>query len=154
MGVQLKTIKGKLYTYVTSLLQVPEIEQDQLKTAVKLDLLTRLSEWLQELYTEALGMVTEVCKCSEELRKDYYDLAYDGLRNDHQKLVLRVKDLESAREKMSEEEKKEYKRLQSYQKGRQSQVERLDKLWTSSFFSVCIYVYIIQEAAQSRLPCK
>ena len=78
MGVQLKTIKGKLYTYVTSLLQVPEIEQDQLKIAVKLDLLTRLSEWLQELYTEALGMVTEVCKCSEELRKDYYDLAYDG----------------------------------------------------------------------------
>lgn len=143
MSVQLKTIKEKLYTYVTSPLQVPEIEQDHLKTAVKLDLLTRLSEWLQELYTEALGMATEVCKCSEELRKHYYDLAYHGLRNDHQKLVKLVKDLKPAQEKMSEEEKKEYKRLQSYQKGRQSEVERLDKLWRSFFFSVCIYVYII-----------
>lgn len=143
MGFQLKTIKEKLYTYVRSPLQVPEIEQDLLKTEVKLDLLTRLSEWLQELYTEVLGMVTEVCTCSEELRKHYYDLVYHDLRNDHQKLVLRVKDLESAQEKMSEEEKKEYKRLQSYQKGRQSQVERLDNLWRSFSFSVCIYVYII-----------
>ena len=139
MGFQLKTIKEKLYTYVTSPLQVvQEIEKDHLKTPVKLDLLTRLSERLQELYTEVLGMVTEVCKCSEELRKDYYDLAYHGLRSDHKKLVLGVKHLEPAKEKMSEEEEKEYKRLQSYQKGRKSQVERLDTLWRSFFSPVCI----------------
>ena len=111
---------------------------DHLKTAVKLDLLTRLSERLQEPYTKALGMVTEVCKCSEKLRKDYYDLAYHGLRSDHKKLVLRIKHLEPAQEKMSEEKEKEYKKLQSYQKGRKSQVERLDTLWTFFFFPVCI----------------
>lgn len=142
MGVQLKTIKEQLHAYVTPLLQVPEIKQDHLETAVKLDLFTRLSKRLQELYTKALGMVTEVRKCSEEVKKDYYDLAYHGLRREHDELVLRVKDLESAQEKMSEEEKKEYTRLQSCQKGRQSQVERLDKPRKSFFSPVCIIMFI------------
>ena len=117
-----------------------EVKQDQLRTAVKLDLLTRLSERLQDLYTEALGMVAEACKCSEDLRKDFYDLAYHGLRAEHYELVHRVKDLESAKEEMNEEDKKEYDRLQSYQRGRQSQVEKLDKLWRYLFSPVCIYV--------------
>ena len=117
-----------------------EVKQDQLRTAVKLDLLTRLSERLQDLYTEALSMVAEACKCSEDLRKDFYDLAYHGLRAEHYELVHRVKDLESAQEEMNEEEKKEYDRLQSYQRGRQSQVEKLDKLWRYLFSPVCIYV--------------
>ena len=117
-----------------------EVKQDQLRTAVKLDLLTRLSERLQDLYTEALGMVAEACKCSEDLREDLYDLAYHGLRAEHYELVHRVKDLASVQEEMNEEEKKEYDRLQSYQRGRQSQVEKLDKLWRYLFSPVCIYV--------------
>ena len=119
-----------------------EVKQDQVKTAVKLDLLTRLSERLQELYTVALRIVAEACKCSEDLRQDFYDLAYHGLRAEHYELVHRVKDLESALEEMSEEEKKEYDRLQSYQKGRQSQVNILDKLCRSLFSSVCIYLLL------------
>ena len=119
------------------------VKQDQLKTAVKLDLLTRLSKQLQELYTKALGMVAEACKCSEELRKVFHDLAYHGLRAVHYELVYRVKDLESALEEMSEDEKKEYDRLQSHQKGRQRQVERLDRLYRSLFSSVYTYAYII-----------
>ena len=117
-----------------------EVTQDQLRTAVKLDLLTRLSERLQELYTEALGMVKEACKCSEDLRKDFYDLAYHGLRMEHFQLVDRVKDLKSALEEMSEEEKKEFDKLQSYQKGRQSQVKRLNRLWRSLFSPVSIFI--------------
>ena len=85
-------------------------------------------------------MVKEACKCSEDLRKDFYDLAYHGLRAEHYELVHRVKDLESAQEKMSEEENKEFDKLQSHQRDRQSQVDQLDKLWRYLFTSVCIYV--------------
>ena len=140
VDVQLRNINDQLHTYVTSPLQVQEVKQDQLRTAVKLDLLTKLSERLQELYTEALGMVKEACKCSEDLRKDFYDLAYHGLRAEHYELVHRVKDLESAQEEMSEEENKKFDKLQSYQRDRQSQVELLDKLWRYLFIPVCIYV--------------
>ena len=144
VDVQLRNINDRLHTYVTSPLQVQEVKQDQLRTAVKLDLLTKLSERLQELYTEALGMVKEAGKCSEDLRKDFYDLAYHGLRAEHYELVHRVKDLESAQQEMSEEEKKEFDKLQSYQKGRQSQVDQLDKLWKYLFTPVCIMLTNLQ----------
>ena len=144
VDVQLKNINDQLHTYVTSPLQVQEVKQDQLRTAVKLDLLTKLSERLQELYTEALSMVTEACKCNEDLRKDFYDLAYHGLRAEHYELIHRVKDLESAQEEMSEEEKKESDKLQSYQRGRQSQGDQLDKLWRYLFTPVCIMLTDLQ----------
>ena len=137
IGGQLKDIKEQLNTYVTSPLQAPVIKQDQLRLAVRLDLLIRLSENLQELYTEIQGMISEAAKCSEDLRRDYYDLAYHGLRAEHFDLVHKVEDLESAKEKMSEEERKEYDRLQSYQKDRQRQVEALDKVWRRLFSPVC-----------------
>ena len=140
IDVRLRIINERLHTYVKSPLQIQEVKQDQLKTAVKLDLLTKLSERLQDLYTEALGMVKEACKCSEDLRKDFYDLSYYGLRAEHNELVHRVKDLESAQQEMSEEEKKEFDKLQSYQRGRQSQVDQLDKLCRYLFTPVCIYV--------------
>ena len=117
-----------------------EVKQDQLRAAIKLDVLTKLSRRLQELYTEALGILAEACKCSGDLRKDFHDLVYHGLRVEHYELVHRVEDLESAQEEMSEEEKKKYDRLQSYQRGRQSQVERLDRLWKSFFSQVCICI--------------
>lgn len=56
---------------MTSPLEVPEVKQDQLKTPVKLDLLTRLSECLQELYGETQAMVAETCKCSEDLNREF-----------------------------------------------------------------------------------
>ena len=87
-------------------------------------------------------MVKETGKCSEDLRKDFYDLAYHGLRAEHYELVHRVKDLESAQEEMSEEENKEFDKLQSYQRGRQSQVDQLDKLWRYLFTPVCITLLI------------
>ena len=140
IDVRLRNINEQLHIYVTSPLQVQEVKQDQLKTAVKLDLLTNLSKRLQEFYSEALGMVKEAGICSEDLRKNFYDLAYYGLRAEHYELVHRVTDLESALEKMSEEEKKEFDKLQSYQRGRQSQVHQLDKLWRYLFTPVCIYL--------------
>ena len=82
-------------------------------------------------------MSCEATKCSKDLRRDYYGLAYHGLREEHFELVHRVKNLESAKEDMSEEEGKEYKKLQSYQKDRQRQVEALDKVWRHLFSPVC-----------------
>ena len=69
VDVQLRNINDELHTYVTFPLHVEEVKQDQRRTSVKLDLLTKLSERLQELYTEALGMVKEACKCSEDFKE-------------------------------------------------------------------------------------
>ena len=82
-------------------------------------------------------MISEAAKCSEDLRRDYYDFAYHGLRAEHFDLVHRVEDLESALQEMSDEERKEYNRLQSYQTDRQRQVETLDKVWGRLFSPVC-----------------
>ena len=82
-------------------------------------------------------MISEAAKCSEDLRRDYYDLTYHGLRAEHFELVHKVEDLESAEDDMSEEERKEYERLQSYQNDRQRLVEALDKVWRHLFSPVC-----------------
>ena len=128
---------------MTSPLDVPEEKQDQLKTSVKLDLLTKLSERLQELYSEVQAMVAETCKCSEDLKKEFYDFAYHGLRAVHSDLVPRVTELESVLGEMSEEEKKDFERLAGYQVNRQRQVKRLDNLWRGLFSPVCFTVFCL-----------
>ena len=134
IGVQLKSIIEQLNSYITSPLQAPVVKP---RLGVKLDCLIRLSENLQEIYTETRGMILETARCNKDLRRRYYDLAYHGLKVEHFDLVHRVEDLECAQEEMSEEERKVYKRLQSYQKDRQRQVEALDKVWRCLFSPVC-----------------
>lgn len=134
---RLKYLTKRLNTYVTPQLEVPEVNQDQLKRTVKLDLLKRLSENLQELYSDILAMVSETCKCNEDLKRDFYDFAYHGLRAEHNELVHRVEDLKSALHEMSEEEEGNLVQLQSYQVNRQRQIERLDKVWRGLFSPVC-----------------
>lgn len=134
---KLEKLNQRLNTYVTSPLQVPEVNQDKLKTPVRLDLLTRLSHSLQELYSETQVMVAEACKCSEDLKDYFNDFAFLGLRAEHNDLLHRVTDLESVQDEMLEEEKKDFERLQGYQVNRQRQVERLEKLWKGLFSPVC-----------------
>ena len=133
---QLKSLEEKLKKELTSLLQVPEVKLDKLKTAVKLDLLTKLSESLQSMYSEIQAMVAETCKCNEDLKIEFYDFAYHGLRAEHNDLVLRVKDLESSQAEMSDDERKAFKRLQQYQDNRQRHIDRLPKVWKGLFSSV------------------
>ena len=133
---QLKSLDAKLKKELTSLLQVPEVKEDKLKTAVKLDLLTKLSESLQNMYSDIQAMVAETCKCNEDSKREFYDFAYHGLRAEHNDLVLRVKDLESSRAEMSDEEQKALERLQQYQKNRQRQIDRLENVWRGLFSSV------------------
>ena len=140
MRMKLEDLKQQLTTYVTSPLEVREVNQDQLDTPVKLDLLTRLSKSLQELYSETKGMVLETCKCGEDLKREFYDFAYHGLRGEHNDLVHRVKDLESTQGEMSEEEKKAFENLQGYQVNRQKLVEMLEKLWRGFFSPVCYMI--------------
>ena len=147
MDEQLKHINEQLFKYVTSLLQMSEVNQDQLKTPIKLDLLKKLSVSLQELYSETQSMIAETCKCSEDLKKDFYDFAYRGLRAQHFDLVHRVECLESAVEEMSKEDKKAFKMLQGFQVNRQRQVDILDKLWGGLFKPVC-YLLICQCGVQ------
>jgi len=133
ISLKLKSLNARLYTYVTSLLEVPEVNQDQLKTPVKLDLLTRLSETLQELYSETQAMAMEACKCSEELKREFFDFAYFGLRAQHNDLFNRVRGLKSALAELSEEEKKDLERLQGYQVNRRKQVDMLEKVYRGLF---------------------
>ncbi|XP_068721272.1 uncharacterized protein [Montipora capricornis] len=122
-----------LKTYVTSSLEVPEVKQDQLKTLVKLDLLITLSEHLEDLYIATREMVSETCKCSEDLKRDFYDFAYHGLRADHNELVHRVEDLEDTAQEMGEEEKEELQKLKRFQVNRQNLEKELEKKWRALF---------------------
>lgn len=132
INAKLKDLNEQLYRNITSLLQVPETK-DKLKVSVTVDLLTRLSVSLQELYSSVLSMVAETCKCNEEVKREFYDLAYHGLRAEHNDVVHRVEDLATAQEQMSDEEKVEFVKLQQYQTNRQRQVERLENLWRGLF---------------------
>ena len=138
-AIRLKSLDEKLKKEVTSLLQVPEVKEDKLKTAVKLDLLTRLSESLQNIYSDIQAMVAETCKCNGDLRREFYDFAYHGLRAEHNDLVLRVNDLELSQAEMSDEEENAFKRLQQYQINRQRQIDRLENVWRGLFSSVRKY---------------
>ena len=139
IAIQLKRLDEKLKNEITSLLQVPEVKEDKLRTAVKLDLLTKLSESLQKIYSDIHAVVAETCKCNEDLKREFYDLAYRGLRAEHNDLVLRVKDLESWQAEMSDEEKKDFEKLQQYQINRQRQIDRLENFWRGLFCSVRKY---------------
>ncbi|PFX24954.1 hypothetical protein AWC38_SpisGene10447 [Stylophora pistillata] len=132
IDAKLKDLNEQLYRNITSLLQVPETK-DKLKVSVTVDLLTRLRVSLQELYSSVLSMVAETCKCNEEVKREFYDLAYHGLRAEHNDVVHRVEDLAAAQEQMSDEEKVEFGKLQQYQTNRQRQVERLENLWRGLF---------------------
>ena len=136
ISIKLKSLDERLKKEVTSPLQVPEVKEDKLKTAVKLDLLTKLSESLQNMYSDIQAMVAETCKCNEDLKREFYDLAYHGLRAEHNDLVLRVKDLESFQAEMTDEEKIAFQRLQQYQSNRQRQIDMLEKFWRGLFSSV------------------
>ena len=140
IDVKLKDLDELLRKNVTSILQVPEGKEDKLKVPVQLDLLSKLSFSLQELYTSVLSIGAECCKCSEEVRREFYDFAYHGLRAEHNDVVHRVEDLEMAQGKMTAEEKKDFGKLQQLQTNRQRQVDRLEKLWRGLFSSVRIPV--------------
>ena len=142
IAIQLQRLDEKLKNEITSLLQVPVVKQDELKTAVKLDILTKLSKSLQNLYSGTHAMVAETCKCNEDLRREFYDFAYHGLKAEHYDLVHRVNDLESLQTEMSDEEKKVFKRLQQYQNNRQRQVDMFDNFWRGLFSSVRKYFVV------------
>ena len=117
------------------------MNEDQLRPAVRLEPLKRLSVSLQGMYSEIVAMAAETCKCTdEELKREFYDFACHGLRAEHNDLVHRVKDLELSQSEMSVEEKRDFKKLQEYQTNRQRQVDGLEKLWRGLLSSVRIHV--------------
>ena len=125
ISAKLQTYKHQLATYVTSPLGVPEVKQDQVKTSVKLDISKTLSEDLEGLYIGTREMVSETCKCSEDLKREFYDFAYHGLRVDHDELVHRVKDLEDTVQ-MGEEEKEVLREVKDLENNRQSLIKELE----------------------------
>ncbi|XP_068721603.1 uncharacterized protein [Montipora capricornis] len=79
-------------------------------------------------------MISETCKCSEDLKREFYDFAYHGLRVDHDELVYRVKDLEESVEEMGEEEKEELQKVKEFQVNRESLIKELEEKWQTLFF--------------------
>ena len=137
---KLKDLHELLRKNVTSLLEVPEIWEDKLKVPVTLDLLSKLSVSLQELYTSVVSMLAECCKCSEEVKREFYDFACYGLQAEDNDVMHRVEYLAMAQEKMTDEEKKHFCILQQLQTNRQGQVDMLEKLWRGLFSPVRIPV--------------
>ena len=82
-------------------------------------------------------MTGEACKCYELVRGTFYDFTYHSLRTAHDNLSARAADLQSAEPTMREKEKETLKSLLSYQRGRERQVEQLEKLWIGLFSPVC-----------------
>ena len=122
---------------ITSCLEKGELKEESFPIPNKLDLINRHSRTLQELYTKVTGMTGEACKCDELARRNFYDFLYHSLRVVHNDLSARAADLQSAEPTMSEREKETLKNLLSYQRGREKQVEHLEKLWIGLFSPVC-----------------
>lgn len=131
--VQLRLLNEQLIERVISPLQVSEVKEDKLKTSVMVDLLIRLSMTLQELYSTTLSMVTKSCKCSEDVKREFYDFAYHGLRAEHNDLMHRVEELTSVEKEMTGEEQSELSKLRELQSNRQRLVNRLENLWRGLF---------------------
>ncbi|XP_068724571.1 myosin heavy chain, clone 203-like [Montipora capricornis] len=124
---KLQKCSNQLETNVTSTLL--EVKQDQLKTPVKLEILKILSEDLEDLYIAALDIVSQTCKCTGNLKREFCDFAYHGLWTNHYELVHRVEDLEDTVQEMSEKEKEELRKLKELQVNRQSLEIELEEKW-------------------------
>ena len=122
---------------IISDLEIGELKEESFPIPNKLDLLTRHSRTLQELYTKVTGMTGEAYKCDELVRRNFYDFTYHSLRSVHDNLCARAADLQSAEATMIEKEKETLRSLISYQRGREKQVEQLEKLWIGLFSPVC-----------------
>lgn len=133
---ELEHLKAKL-SDITASLEIPELKEVTFMIPKKLDLTNRQSRSLQELYSKVKDMTTEACKCDEFVRRNFYDFTYHSLRAVHNDLNARVADLQSVEEHMKEQEKDELKKLLSYQKGREKEVEYLEQRWLRLFSTVC-----------------
>ena len=133
---ELKLLEEKL-SDLTSTLNKGELKEESFPITNRLDLLNRHSRTLQELYTKVTCLTGEACKCDESGRRNFYDFTYHSLRAVHKDLSARAADLQSAELTMGEKEKDTLKSLLSYQRGREKQVEHLEKLWIGLFSPVC-----------------
>ena len=133
---ELKCLQERL-SDITSTLDKRELKEESFPISSRLDLLDRHSRTLQELYTKVTGMTGEACKCDELVRRTFYDFTYHSLRTAHDNLSARAEELQSAEPTMREKEKETLKSLLSYQRGRERQVEQLEKLWIGLFSPVC-----------------
>jgi len=129
---ELERLQEKL-SNITSNLEIGELKEECFPIPNKLDLINRHSRTLQELYTKVTGMTGEAYKCDELVRRNFYDFSYHSLRTVHNDLRARAADLQSAEPTMREKEKEALKSLLSYQRGREKQVEHLEKLWIGLF---------------------
>ena len=139
---ELKSLQEKL-SDITSSLEKGELKEESFPITNKLELINRHSRTLQELYTKVTGMTGEAYKCDELVRRNFYDFSHHSLRTVHNDLRARAADLQSAEPTMREKEKEALKSLLSYQRGREKQVEHLEKLWIGLFSPVCNYEKII-----------
>ena len=133
---ELKCLQEKL-SDITSILDNRELKEECLPITNRLDLLDRHGRTLQELYSKVTRMTGEAYKCDGPVRRNFYDFTYHSLRAVHNNLSARAADLQSAERTMRENEKQTLKSLLFYQRGRERQVEQLEKLWMGLFSPVC-----------------
>ena len=138
ISTELKRLQEKLSNIISDL-EIGELKEESFPVPNKLDLINRHSRTLQELYTKVTGMTGEASKCDELVRRNFYDFTYHSLRAVHNDLRARAADLQSVEETLKEEEKETLRKILTYQKGREKQVEYLERLWIGLFTPVCKY---------------
>ena len=139
---KLERLQEKL-SNITSNLEIGELREESFPIPNKLDLLNRQSRTLQELYTEVTRMTGEACECDELVRRNFYDFTYHSLRAVHNDLRARAADLQSLQVTLEEEEKETLRKILFNQKGREKQVECLERVWKGLFSPVCNYENIM-----------
>ena len=148
---ELERLQEKLSNIIFNL-EIRELKEESFPITNKLDLLTRHSRTLHELYTKVTGMTGEACKCDELVRKEFYDFTYHGLRAVHNDLCAAAADLQPLEVTLEKKEKETLQKLLSYQKGRETQVAHLERLWSGLFSPVCNYENIMVNLLTIRFP--
>ena len=148
---ELKICRKELETYVTKPLVVPEVRQDNLpRTAVTVGVLKVLSEHLEKQYKTTLDIAPEACKCSDDLRERFYNLAYHALQAEHDQMNLKINNLKETLKKTPTDDKEDFEKLMLLQKRRKDLVVKLEKR-RHQFSPVSLFLFLDKVRALKAL---
>ena len=123
---------------------VPEVRHDNLPTtAITVDVLTVISQHLEQQYNTALDIAPAACQCGEDLRKSFHDFAYRALQAENNEMNLKIKNLKKTLKEAPKEliDKEEFENLKRLRKRRKDLVVKLEK-WRRLFSLVSFFFYL------------
>lgn len=134
----------KILSSITSSLEMHKLEGETYTVRKKLELISRHSKILEELYTIVTGMTSQACKCDLFVKRKFYYFMYNSLKAVHWDLKACIAGLRLAEMYMTKDECEMLQNLLADQRVRDRHVEQLEKMkkWMFSTF----------HRAESRAP--